>query len=183
MRLLDALGRRPFAAAAVAGVALGALVGLFLPIRAAQPPKSQDDGWNLPPAKTLQRHDPAAHNALRAAPFWGATESEPGAQTAAWSLGGIVTRPVLRAAVIVTGKSGLVWVRLGEALPDGSTLVAANRDTVWYEKDGCRRARTLYRKPSAESGACIGAPGKPAASTPGKAAVPPPAALPARNSH
>ena len=59
-------------------------------------------------------------------------------------------------------------------MPDGATLVAANRDSIWFEKDGCRRLRKLYQKPTAESDACIGAPGKPAATpSSGKPAVVP----------
>lgn len=190
MRLVERLRAHPWLATACAGALAGAVVGLFLPIRAAAPPKAGEADWALPTRGMIERFDEAQYLSARRARFWGEIRSPGarGAQTAAaWTFGGIVTRPAVRVAVTTPGKPGVSWVGPGETLPDGSVFVAANNDTVWYEKDGCRRARTLYRKPTAESDACIGAKGKPAATAPpGKSAAasrttsttPPPARRP-----
>lgn len=186
MRLVEYARARPWLAVACAGAVVGAVIGLFLPIRAAAPTKADEAAWTLPTRAMTTRFDDAKYQSVRSARFWGEIKApgERGAQNAGWTLSGIVTRPVVSIAVTVAGKPGVTWVRLGDALPDGAVFVAANRDTVWYEKDGCRRARTLYQKPAAESAACIGAdssaprPGAPATRSPASV----PAAPPARNS-
>lgn len=168
MRVLDLLGKRPVAAACLIGATLGALVGLFLPIRAPNQPKADSAAWLLPEAKSLERFSNEQYQSVRSARFWGPL-SMPGQRSAAaavtWTLAGIVTRPAVRIAVSMSGKPATKWISLGGEMPDGSTFVAANRDTVWYEKDGCRRARKLYRTPTTESEACIGAPAEPAAAS------------------
>lgn len=189
MRVLDLIrGKYRFAAAGAVGVGLGAVIGLFLPIRAPAPPKPDRASWFLPSAQSLQRFRGEQFEQVRRAGFWGELQQagRPGAGKAtSWTLSAIVTRPMVQAAVGIPGKPQQVdWVRIGAKLPDGSILVAANRDTVWFEKDGCKRSRTLYEKPTAESEACIGAKPADGASTPaatGTAAAkpaPPPARKP-----
>lgn len=185
MRLVERVRAHPWLTVACAGALIGVVIGLFLPIRAAAPPKADEAAWTLPTRTMTSRFDEAKYSSVRSARFWGEIRP-PGArgpQNAAWSLGGIVTRPIVRIAITSPGKPVVAWVRPGEALPDGATFVAANRDTVWYEKDGCRRARTLYQKPSAESEACIGT--KTAATQSGVPATRPPASPlpPARKPH
>ena len=113
----------------------------------------------LPTPASIKRFDEAGYQSVRSARFWGEikTPGQRGPRAVGWNLGGIVTRPTVRIAVTVPGKTGVSWVRLGAPLPDGATFVAATRDTVWYEKDGCKRARKLFQKPTAETEARIGA--------------------------
>ena len=162
MALADLLRRRRFVAVAIVGSVVGVVVGLFLPIRAADPPKAEEEAWSLPNAQSLKRYRDEQFQAVRRARFWGEL-AMPGRRTAnqpsVWSLHAIVTRPIVQVAVSTNGKPGQTWVRVGGALPDGSTLMAVNRDRVWFEKDDCRRVRSLYQdvtKPDAET--CIGAP-------------------------
>jgi hypothetical protein len=181
MALVELLRGRRLGAAALAGAVVGVAIGLFLPIRAADPPKSDEASWSLPDAQATKRFRNDQFQTVRTAGFWGElrTPGARGPQPVAWSLSGIVTRPRLRIAVSAPGKAGVAWVGVGGELPDGATFVAATRDTVWYEKDGCRRARKLYVKPTAEADACIGAPGEPPrAPTPAARTAPatPPAA-------
>lgn len=177
MALADVLRSRRLLAGMLVGAVAGVVVGLFLPIRAAAPPKSDEASWSLPDAQKTKRFRNDQFMAVRGAGFWGEIRGpgDRGSKPASWTLSGIVTRPQLRIAVSVPGKNEqTTWVAIGGELPDGSTLVAANRDAVWYEKDGCRRARKLYVKPTAETEACIGAapatpkPASPATSTVGK---------------
>lgn len=187
MRFVERARAHPWLLAVATGVLVGAVIGLFLPIRAAQPPKADEATWALPSRTTLARFDEARYQSVRSARYWGEirTPGARGPQAVAWTLGGIVTRPTLRIAVSIPGKPGVAWVGLGGILPDGAAFVAANRDTVWFEKDGCRRARKLYQKPTAESEACIGAKGVVApVGRPAPAPVAPSvAAPPARNPH
>lgn len=162
MAFADLLRRRRLMVVAIAGSVVGAVVGLFLPIRAADPPKAEEAAWSLPNAQALKRYRDEHFQTVRRARFWGEL-AMPGRRAAnqpsVWSLHAIVTRPIVQVAVSTTGKPGQTWVRMGGALPDGSTLVAVNRDRVWFEKDECRRVRALYpdtTKPDVD--ACIGAP-------------------------
>ncbi|HSD17991.1 MAG TPA: hypothetical protein VLC71_12130 [Thermomonas sp.] len=162
MALADVLHRHRFVVAAIAGSVIGAVIGLFLPIRAADPPQAEEASWSLPNAVALKRYRVEQFQAVRRARFWGEL-AMPGRRAAnqpsVWSLHAIVTHPIVQVAVGTTGKPGQTWVRVGGALPDGATLVAVSRDRVWFEKEGCRRVRPLYMdttKPDAE--ACIGAP-------------------------
>lgn len=144
----DRLRRRRLWVAALAGLAVGGLIGLFLPIRAALPPASDAAAWSLPNAQALKRFSEEDFRRLRSARFWGELV-RPGDRAqrpqATWRLHAIVTRPEVQVAVSQGAKADQSWVRLGGALPDGSTLVQVSRDGVVFEKDGCRRMRVLYR--------------------------------------
>lgn len=186
MALVDLLRRRRFVVAAIGGVLVGAIIGLFLPIRAADPPKAEEARWSLPNALALKRFGDDKFQAVRRARFWGelATPGRRGNANAqpAWTLQAILTRPRVQVAVSTTGsgKPQQSWVRIGGTLPDGATLAAVNPDRVWYEKDDCRRVRSLYQvagKPDAD--ACIGQAPAGAASPSPSGPAPSPATVPA----
>lgn len=185
MALADLLRRRRFVVVAIAGCVVGVVVGLFLPIRAADPPKAEEAAWSLPNALALKRFSDEKYQTVRRARFWGDL-AMPGRRAAPessiWSLHAILTRPIVQVAVSVNGKPGQSWVRVGGALPDGSTLVAVTRDRAWSDKDGCRRVRALYKdNTKTDADACIGAPrGDDAMASPKPpAASAPPAPAPA----
>ena len=156
---LDLLQRHLFASAAVVGLLSGGVVGLFLPIRAASPPKSVSAPWILPTIADTKRFRQDAYLSLRAARFW-KTVAAPGERNAPrldWSLAAIVTRPRPMAAVMQPGATQVsTLVAIGGQLPDGSTLVRVTRDVVWFEKDGCVRVRKLFRPVTAENNVCLG---------------------------
>lgn len=201
MPSLDLLRRHLLPTAALAGLLVGGIIGLFLPIRAASPPKSSSEAWALPAIGDTKRFRDDAYTALRSARFW-KTVAGPGQQGAPkveWTLTAIITRPRPMAAIdrpggAAAGHAGdkpgsstaSNLIAVGDELPDGATLVRLTRDAVWFEKDGCLRERRLYRTVTAENNACIGetgssstAPAGPAdASAPGTSAptIPAPAA-------
>ena len=164
MRLVDAIRHRPWLAAVLGGALLGGVIGLFLPIRAADPPKADAVDWTLPTAQSLKRFREDQYQLVRGARYWGELAAAGGRRAAPlnWTPVAILTRPSVRVAVSVAGKKETQWVRLGEALPDGATLMSVTRDRIWFEKDGCRRERPLYPgkpdKATAAADACIGAP-------------------------
>lgn len=167
MALVDLLRRRRLAVAAALGAVVGALVGLFLPIRAADPPKAEEAAWALPNAQALKRFSGSTFQTLKNAQFWGDLAG-PGkrakAQQSNWVLTGIVTRPRVQVSVAENGKPAQTWVRIGGTLPDGSTLDTVSRDRIWFSKDGCRRVRSLYQdKTHPDPGACLDANGRPLA--------------------
>ena len=181
MARVDRARSRRMLLAAAAGLVVGAAVGLFLPIRAAQPPEPDAAAWSLPNAQALKRFSEEDFRRLRSARFWGEL-AVPGrgarAPQSTWLLHAIVTRPQVQVAVSQAGgKAGQTWVRPGEALPDGSTLVQVSRDGVMFEKDGCRRMRALYRtSPNVPDVAIAGCPedaADAAAPTPGARGAPP----------
>ncbi len=178
MASLDLARRHVFVAVALAGLLVGGIAGLFFPIRAASPPKSSSDAWALPSATETDRFRTSDYTALGAARFWNpvASPGQRAAPTTNWTLAAIITRPRPMAAISVTGAKPSILVALGAELPDGSTLVGLTRDVVWFEKDGCRRERRLYRAVTSENDACIDT-GTPAVSTPDG---PMPSATPAK---
>ena len=188
MRVLDLIrGKHRFAVACAAGALVGAVAGLFTPIRAPAPPKSEQTNWSLPNAQSLKRFRGEQYEAVRNAAFWGELQTagrRGAAKPTGWTMSAIATRPFVQVAVDVPGKPHQVgWVRLGGELPDGSTLVAANSDTIWYQKDGCKRTRKLYSKPDAATDACIGDKKAEPAASPAAAGKPAAAPAPtARNS-
>ena len=180
MALVDLLRRRRFLVAAVAGMLAGCVIGLFLPIRAADTPKAEEVAWSLPNAQALKRFRDDQFLTVRNARFWGEL-AMPGQKASkpqsTWSLRAIVTRPVVQVAIGVAGKPAQTWVRVGGALPDGAILVAVNRDRIWFEKDDCKRVRSLYQdKSKPDPDACIGTPdGNNATVSPASPAPPVPA--------
>ncbi len=159
MARLDLFRRHLLPSAAAAGMLLGTIVGLFLPIRAATPPKAGTEAWSLPGGAETSRFREDAYATLRSARFWSNVET-PGRRSAPrmeWSLTAIITRPMPMAAITLpSGTQATNLVPVGSNLPDGSTLARVSRDAVWFEKDGCLRERRLYRPVTAENNACIG---------------------------
>ena len=167
MASLDLLRRHLFATAIGVGLLVGCVIGLFLPIRAASPPKASNETWSLPTVNETKRFRQEDYLALRAGRFWKTVEStgQRGTPKLEWTLAAIITRPQPMAAITQSGgrpqanqsadpASNLVAV--GRELPDGSKLVRMTPDAVWFEKDGCLRERRLYRAVTAENNACLG---------------------------
>ena len=71
MRLVDAIRHRPWLAAVLGGALLGGVIGLFLPIRAADPPKADAVDWTLPTAQSLKRFREDQYQLVRGARYRG----------------------------------------------------------------------------------------------------------------
>ena len=152
MRLVEAVQGNPMWLGGALGLLLGSLVGVFLPIRAPAPVRASPADWSLPSLASTRPYTEAAGASVRGAAFWGAdTEAADRRRPqATWKLRAIVTRPTARIAVTSSGKNDTVWVRMGGTLPDGSVLVALDRDTAWTQRAGCRSPHALYPLPGDE---------------------------------
>lgn len=180
MALAELLQRRRWQVVVAGGALLGAMVGLFLPIRAADPPSADEAVWSLPNAGALKRFSDSTFQSLKAGKFWGSQEDagrKASAAQSSWTLTGILTRPTVQVAVGVSGKPAQTWVRVGEKLPDGAVLVAVTRDRIWFVKDDCRRVRSLYQdKTHPDPEGCLDANGKPKVEAGAPSTAPAPAA-------
>lgn len=157
MRLLELMRSHMFVSLAAAGAVLGIVVGLFLPIRAASPASGDALQWGLPTVQSIRRFDTSEYELLKTARFWSTDASGQGERrNSGWALRAIMTSPVAQAAILAQGATTQTWVRVGGSLPDGATLVALDRDTVWFDQEGCRRAKRLY---VGEAGAVATGPG------------------------
>ncbi len=159
MPSLDLVRRHLVITVAVAGLLIGAVAGLFFPIRAASAPKAARETWSLPTIDDTKRFREDAFASLRTARFWKTVNApgERGTPRVDWTLTAIITRPRPMAVVSQTGgKQASLMVPIGEALPDGSTLLRMTRDAVWFEKDSCVRERRLYRAVTSANNVCLG---------------------------
>ena len=91
MAFSDLLRRHRFLVVAAAGSVIGVVVGLFLPIRAADPPKAEEAAWSLPNAQALKRYRDEHFQTVRRARFWGEL-AMPGRRTANQPTSPSVTR-------------------------------------------------------------------------------------------
>lgn len=148
MLLADIVRRHPLWLGALLGAVIGTVIGLFLPIRAPLATPAQDADWRLPALAATRAYTEAAAAGARGASFWGDQAQPRRNAQSTWTLRAITTRPTPKIALAVSGRGDIVWVGLGEALPDGSVLVALDRDTAWTERDGCRSPRNLYPMPT-----------------------------------
>lgn len=147
MWLLEHARRHPLALAALGGSVVGVVIGLFLPIRPPPSVDARDPAWELPAPAATRAYSDAAATAARGAQFWGEPARASSPQRANWMLRAIALRPEPRIAIVQGGRSEIEWIRLRGPLPDGSVLVALDRDTAWTERDGCRSQRRLYPLP------------------------------------
>lgn len=145
MRLLEMARRHALATALLAGALVGAVVGLFLPIHAAKPPVDAEQDWVLPSPTDIAGYDKADSERLRDARFWGAATDSRKSGKSTWNLLGIVLRPSSRIAVAAaSGDQKPVWLGIGDKLPDGSVLVALDKEAAHLEREGCRYSRRLF---------------------------------------
>jgi len=168
--VVDVIRRHPLWLAGVVGAVVGTIIGLFLPIRAPEAGKASADEWSLPAANSVRGYNDTAAASVRQARFWGAADIAKPQPKQQWLLRAIVTRPVTRIGIAVGPTKDMVWVPLGGRLPDGTVLVAVNRDTAWTDRDGCRSPHSLYPSAAPAADPCLqdanARPVTPAASAP-----------------
>lgn len=148
MRALDWLRARPLAAAALAGLALGIVLGLAMPIRASAPDPAELSAWTDYASADLVRVDEATFAAAREAGLFGrdlnAAGGTTGSGAASWRLVGIIVDPAPIALVLAEGGTAPVEARAGEALPDGGRILEITPRAVRFERAGCEFERALY---------------------------------------
>lgn len=148
MQVLDWLRARPLAAAALAGLAVGIVLGLAQPIQATAPDPAELAEWTDYGRVDLVRVDDATFAAAREAALFGRDLNAPGESgepgRASWRLVGIIADPAAIALVVAEGDPTPVEARVGEALPDGGRILDITSRAVRFERAGCEFERALY---------------------------------------
>ena len=140
----------------MAGLVVGAAVGLATPPPPADDWSPDSGAWELPSPAVVERVDPDSFSQVRSARFWGASAGggAAGSRAATWRLAGIITDPRAVALVAVDGAK-VAAVGVGETLPDGATMVSIQPGEISYERAGCRFMRKLYET-AEHAGECAG---------------------------
>lgn len=134
------------------GLLVGALGGWFRP--ASSGAALADAGtaqWSLPTEASLERSSAAQVTEARMVRWVGdaAGGGDGGTLSQSWTLRGLL-RPEGVALVQSGSDPQITRVEIDGILPDGSRLVAVERDSVSVERDGCRTRHPLYLDPTAE---------------------------------
>lgn len=127
-------------------VVLAGVAGWFRPMpRPASATTAHQTAWRLPTAAELERSSIEQFAAIRGVTWVGDGGAGGGDPSAQWTLRGIVGRFDDRAVLVQVGSDPLIKrLQSGDTLPDGSRLVAVERNGIVVERDGCRTQRPLY---------------------------------------
>lgn len=170
MRVIDRLQRHRSWLAVFAGAALGAGIGLLWPAEPLADGVADDAALVVPTRQQLARYNEADFAKLRDGRLWtGSGPAQSGdARLSGWRLLGVVAGPAQTAFVQVDGGRDVQQVVVGEALPDGSSLLAVTAGGIEFERRGCRFQRALYaaQDVAIAGPGCEASPPAPAASGP-----------------
>lgn len=144
MLLPELLRRNALAAGAAAGVLLGLGVGLAWPLPDVQPPAGGDMQLAVPSRSALERYSEGDFAKLRSGTLWsGSGAAQAGSpMISTWRLLGVVLRPA--GAALIQSDNRQLRVVIGDALPDGGTLLVVRADSVEFRQGQCRYRRSLY---------------------------------------
>lgn len=159
MNLVDALRARPVLAMAALGVMVGSVVGLLHPIAPGAAARAGSElAWQLPPLSGVSRFDEKQFAAVSSRRIWGSMATAAAGKVGAdgkpalpWRLTGIILQPLPVALVLAEGSLAVGRVAVGEALPDGDTLLAVTATGITYQHEGCQRELRLYGDPTQSS--------------------------------
>ena len=144
MRVVEWVQSQPLAAAAVAGVLVGALAGLAWPITVPPAPRVRPDLWS-PPGMAAAQPRESEFSKVRDAPIWGDSPADAGGpKRANWRLTGIISHPVPAVLVLEDGSTELKRLTVGQSLPDGGSIRQILPSSVRYALEGCTHERLLY---------------------------------------
>lgn len=158
----------PRAFLAIAGL-LGLTSGLMRPTSISTAPSiNQAEFWRLPESEVLLRHHAgsleyvgnirwdASQGAADGASDPNGLENEP-----AWHFRGIVGGTVSFALIELAGTSRLERVGAGEKLPDGSTLLSIDANSIMVLEGSCRSRHMLHQPNDAPQRDCAADPENP----------------------
>ena len=170
MRVIELLQRRRMVLAALAGLAIGGLVGGAWPPAPVEAAAMSDPQVALPTRQQLARYQEADFARLRDGRLWqGSGSSQSGsAKLSGWRLLGVLAGSAQTAFVQIDRGNDVQQVVAGEALPDGSPLLAVTTSGIEFERGGCRFQRALYaaQDVAIASPGCEAAPAAPISSGP-----------------
>lgn len=144
MLLPEPLRRNAVVVGAAAGVLLGLVGGLSWPLPRVQGSASGEIRLAVPPRSALERYSDADFAALRSGTLWtGSGAAQAGApKMSTWRLVGVVLRPA--GVALIQADNRQLRAGVGDALPDGGTLLAVRADSVEFKQGQCNYRRALY---------------------------------------
>lgn len=155
MRPVEWLQGEPLAAAGLAGLLLGVVIGLLWPVQVPAAHRQRVEAWTAPVGLSTARPMEREFTAVRDAPIWGESAAVAGTKRSMWRLTGIIADPLPAALVLSDGSTEVRRVLAGGALPDGGVVKQITASGVSYVREGCTYERLLYGLgESADTKAC-----------------------------
>ena len=156
MRPVEMIHAHPLLVSALAGLLVGAMLGLLWPVIVPPPDTQRVQGWVPPRGLDDLRPSEKEFATARDAPVWGgAAATAPGIKRTVWRLAGIIADPFPAALVLSGTPTDAQRIRVGGALPDGGVIKQIAASGVTYAREGCIYERNLYAPAeSAAAGSC-----------------------------
>ncbi len=156
MLLAELIQRRPLVVWSLAGLVVGAIVGLAWPVNVPPPDAQRMQQWAPPGALDKLRPSEKEFSTVRDAPAWGGgSAGVPGVKLTVWRLAGIISDPFPAALVFSGNATDAQRIRVGGSLPDGGVIKQIASSGVVYALEGCNYGRDLYAPAeSAVQGSC-----------------------------
>jgi len=144
-----------------AALALGIAGGALWPPPPPPELEPQTGEWNLPEPTSLTRHVNQDLIEVHRLLHWDgarAAEQDNEQDKAVWRLAGIVRAPDSAVLIITQEQPGEAQrFVVGDVLPDGSVLIAVNRDSIQNQRGACTRTWQLFSaQPVEQSEGCHG---------------------------
>lgn len=145
---------------AAAGAVIGTLAGAAWPPPPIPRDQLQEPAWNLPSSEYVARFSANDYESATTIRWTGqASASAEAAEATDWGLAGILATPEPLILVTRTGQAAQ-HVRIGETLPDGSTLLMVEDDKITTRSGPCERVYQLHRRQAVDvSEGCTAADG------------------------
>ncbi|TWI14278.1 hypothetical protein [Aerolutibacter ruishenii] len=133
----------------------GILAGAAWPPPPIPRAKKDEASWSVPAQERVKRYSSEAYQQARQGVRWAGDASGGSNPQAAWRLAGLVYAPVPTALIMRLDNSTIERIRTGGALPDGSSLIKIEGNTIQVQQDNCQLTYQLhYQQPISASTGC-----------------------------
>lgn len=147
MQFAEIIQRRPLLVWALAGLVVGATLGLVWPVNVPSLSTQRVQEWALPAGLNDLRSSEKEFATARDAAVWGGGGGgggAPGVKPTVWRLAGIISDPFPTALVFAGTATDAQRIRIGGSLPDGGVIKQIAASGVVYALEGCTYGRDLY---------------------------------------
>lgn len=145
MQLAEVIQRRPLLVWALAGLVVGATLGLLWPVNVPSLGAQRVQEWAPPSGLNDLRPSEKEFAVARDAAVWGgAGGGALGVKPTVWRLAGIISDPFPAALVFAGTATDAQRIGIGGSLPDGGVIKQIAASGVVYALEGCTYGRDLY---------------------------------------